>query len=200
MKHSLLNQCWPTKYIHLFRVVGFLSKGAQKSNRWCLILALQFVWYKKVFERSKCSKNLIHATKIWLFPISKYQFDTFSCLKHVFSWINYVISKWYEQRDSCMELNMELDMIMKHEWVIFNVIGHPMYPGLNPDPGTFNKSLIPPNFSNQRLKIFEKFCPSKWDPEFLSVDPWLEMGKLAGVRCLKSICVQLISSSLGEKT
>ena len=62
---------------------------------------------------------------------------------------------WYENDMNKGFSCMELDMIMKHEWVIFNVIGHPMYPGVNPDPGTFNKSLIPPNFSNQRLKFFE---------------------------------------------
>ena len=60
---------------------------------------------------------------------------------------------WYENDMNKGFSCMELDMIMKHEWVIFNVIGHPMYPGVNPDPGTFNKSLIPPNFF--KSKVFE---------------------------------------------
>ena len=144
-----------------------------------------------MFEGQNVLKILSTQRNFWPFPISKYQFDTFSRLKHVFPWINYVIWKWYEQRVFLYGTWYDNETRMSD----FQRYWTSDVSGSESGPRNIQQKSHSAEFFKSKVKIFRKFTCNK-NPEHLSVDPWLKMTNFWHV---KLMCLKLISSSLGEK-
>ena len=140
-----------------------------------------------MFEGQNVLK-ILYATKIWPFPISKYQFDTFSRLKHVFPWINYAIWKWYEQRVFLYGTwyDNETRMSDFQRYWTSDVSGSES--GLR----NIQQKSHSDEFFKSKVKSFRK-STSDWSP-------WIPDWKwLISFWHVKLMCLKLISSSLGEK-